>query len=111
MVSMRAVYFLDDAYCTTADEIKNLREEARALKQIRESMGSEDFSRKIFEKVFTHDINRLRSMEDMWKTRKPPQALNYDEVAHAASSIAVSVAQADQITWTLHENFTVFTDR
>lgn len=74
-------------------------------------MGSDDFSRKVFEKVYAHDINRLRGMEDMWKTRKPPQALDYDEVAKAASSIDVSVAQLNQITWTLWENFTVFRDR
>lgn len=81
------------------------------MKQIRESMGSEAFSRKVFEKVFTYDINRLRSMEDMWKIRKPPQALDYDKIANGASSIAASVAQLDQITWTLYENFTVFRDR
>jgi ubiquitin-like 1-activating enzyme E1 B len=74
-------------------------------------MGSDDFSRKVFEKVYTHDINRLRGMEDMWKTRKPPQALDYNEVAKRASSVDVSVAQLNQITWTLLENFTVFRDR
>ena len=74
-------------------------------------MGSDDFSRKVFEKVFTHDINRLRGMEEMWKTRKPPQALDYDEFASGASSTAVSVAQLDQITWTLPQNFAVFRDR
>jgi ubiquitin-like 1-activating enzyme E1 B len=74
-------------------------------------MGSDDFSRKVFEKVFTHDINRLRSMEDMWKTRKPPQALDYDQVAKGASSTAASVAQLDQIAWTLSENYIVFQDR
>ena len=93
------------------EELKNLGEESRALKQIRESMGSDEFSRKVFEKVFTYDINRLRSMEDMWKTRKPPRALDYDEVATGAASVAVSVAQLDQITWNLYENFTVFRDR
>lgn len=81
------------------------------MKNIRDSMGSEDFSRKVFEKVFTHDIDRLRSMEEMWKIRKPPETLNYDEVADGASSISMSVAQLDQTTWSLHENFTVFTDR
>lgn len=74
-------------------------------------MGSEEFARKVFEKVFTYDINRLRGMEDVWKTRKPPQALDYDKIDNGASSIAASVAQLDQITWTLYENFTVFRDR
>lgn len=74
-------------------------------------MGSEEFPREVFEKVFIHDINRLRSMKDMWKTGIPPQALDYDKIANGASSIAASVAQLDQITWTLYENFTVFRDR
>lgn len=74
-------------------------------------MGSDGFPRKVFEKVFTDDITRLRGMEDMWKTRKPPQALNYDEVANGAALVAVSVAELDQITWTLYENFAVFRDR
>lgn len=81
------------------------------MKLIRESMGSEDFPHKVFEKVFTYDIDRLRSMKDMWKTRKPPQALDHDKIANGASSIPTSVAQLDQINWTLYENFTVFRDR
>ncbi|KAL8716461.1 MAG: hypothetical protein Q9225_006213 [Loekoesia sp. 1 TL-2023] len=91
-------------------EIENLRKEAQALKQIRQSMGSDDFSRKIFEKVFTDDINRLRSMQDMWKTRQPPTALDFDAVSKSSASggeVGDSVAKRDQVVWSLAENFTV----
>lgn len=77
-------------------------------------MGSDNFPRRMFEKVFTDDINRLRSMEDMWKTRSPPTALDFDSVAKSSASggeVGESVAKRDQSAWTLAENFTVFCDR
>ena len=94
-----------------AKEIENLRQESQALNSIRQSMGSDDFARKVFDKVFKDDVNRLRSMEDMWKTRKQPNVLDFDEISKAASGIKPSVAQQDQKAWTVAENFTVFCDR
>lgn len=94
-----------------AKEIENLRQESQALNSIRQSMGSEDFARKVFDKVFRDDINRLRSMDDMWRTRKQPNALDFDRVSKGASGTKSSVAQQDQKAWTLAENFTVFYDR
>lgn len=93
-----------------AKEIENLRKESQALKSIRQSMGSDDFARKVFDKVFKDDINRLRSMEDMWKSRKPPTALDFDEMSKEASGISTSTAQHDQKVWTQAENFVVFCD-
>ena len=75
-------------------------------------MGSVDFARNVFEKVFTEDINRLRSMEDMWKIREPPQPLHFDHLSEQASElVSPSVAAQDQQTWSLAENLAVFTDR
>ncbi|KAF6236095.1 hypothetical protein HO173_005723 [Letharia columbiana] len=93
-----------------AKEIENLRQESQALNSIRQSMGSDDLARKVFDKVFKDDINRLRSMEDMWKTRKQPNALDFDGVSKGASGTKPSVAQHDQKAWTVAENFTVFCD-
>ena len=94
-----------------AKEIENLRQESQALHNIRQSMGSDDFARKVFDKVFKDDINRLRSMEDMWRTRKQPDALDFDEISKEASGIKASVARSDQKPWTVAENLTVFCDR
>ena len=94
-----------------AKEIENLRQESQALNSIRQSMGSDDFARRVFDKVFKDDINRLRSMEDMWRTRKQPNALDFDEISKEASAIKPSVAQQDQKVWTVAETFTVFCDR
>jgi len=74
-------------------------------------MGSDDFPRKVFEKVFKQDIDRLRSMEDMWKSRKPPEALDFDDLAQNASSIDPSISTRDQSVWSPAENYIVFTDR
>ncbi|ORY13543.1 ubiquitin-activating enzyme E1 3 [Clohesyomyces aquaticus] len=91
-------------------EIENLRRESQALKRIRDSVGSEHFPRLIFNKVYKEDIERLRSMEDMWRSRRPPQPLDYDEVAKEAVEVGSTIAQKDQTVWTLAENFAVFVD-
>ena len=91
-----------------AEEIKNLRHEAQALKRIRDSMGSEDFPRKVFEKVFTEDVERLRSMEEMWRTRKKPDPLNFDKLSRVALAVSNTIATQDQTAWTASENFVVF---
>lgn len=91
-----------------ATEIENLRQEAVALKMIRQSMGTEEFARKLFQKVFKDDIIRLRSMEDMWKTRRPPTHLDFDSLSKAASSVSPDIAGQDQKIWNETENFVVF---
>ena len=93
-----------------AGEIENLRKEAQALKKIRETMGSNDFAKNVFDKVFSEDIDRLRKMEDAWKTRKPPEVLSYSTLETEASGISPSICSSDQITWSRNENFAVFKD-
>ncbi|KAJ2755083.1 E1 ubiquitin-activating protein uba2 [Coemansia pectinata] len=66
------------------EELKQLREESMALAKLAEAMGSLEFARVVFEKVFSSDIARLLSMADMWKHRQPPTQLDYDELESAA---------------------------
>lgn len=98
----------DDA--DNAEEIESLRREAQALKLIRVSMGSEDFAEKVFKKIFMDDIERLRGMEDMWKTRKPPKPLDYPELQGQANGIDTDISYNDQKVWTSAEDFVVFKD-
>ncbi|KAF2131529.1 ubiquitin-activating enzyme E1 3 [Dothidotthia symphoricarpi CBS 119687] len=93
-----------------AKEVANLQKEAQALKRIRESMATVEFPRLVFDKVFKEDIERLLSMEDMWKTKKPPKALDYDALSQEALGVGGAVAQRDQKVWSLAENFAVFVD-
>lgn len=74
-------------------------------------MGSEGFAQKVFDKVFKDDIERLCAMEDMWKTRKPPTALDYDSISEKARSVEATISQNDQKVWTPEEDFAVFKDR
>ncbi|GBB90938.1 hypothetical protein RclHR1_01800023 [Rhizophagus clarus] len=98
-------------------EIENLKKETQALKQIREAMGTTDYPQKVFKKVFTDDINRLLSMEDMWLNRKPPVALKYEEIEKLVTEgnsqlnyTENSNTLKDQRVWSLAENFVVFLD-
>ncbi|KAF2431057.1 ubiquitin-activating enzyme E1 3 [Tothia fuscella] len=93
-----------------AKEIQNLRREAEALKNIRDSMGLSQFPRLIFDKVFKDDIERLLSMEEMWKNRHAPQALDFEQLSKDAESVAKNISHHDQHVWTVAENFAVFVD-
>ncbi|KKK20914.1 ubiquitin-activating enzyme E1-like protein [Aspergillus rambellii] len=93
-----------------AEEIANLRKEAQALKEIRQSMGSSEFTQKVFDKVFKEDIVRLCGMEDMWKTRKPPEPLEFEKLQKETSDIDIAISSNDQKVWSLAENLVVFKD-
>lgn len=77
---------------SAADGIASLRAQAAAFKSVRlalrDSTPPEEAARKAFDKVFFHDVKTLLSMADMWKSRKPPLPLNYDEITQAAASSA-----------------------
>ena len=93
-----------------AEEVAKLKEEAQALKQVRTLMGKEDFAQEVFNKVFYDDIERLRSMSDMWQSRKAPESLKFGANASDPSTIkqGQALSHQDQKTWTLLENISVF---
>ncbi|TEY33724.1 hypothetical protein BOTCAL_0662g00020 [Botryotinia calthae] len=96
-----------------AKEIEKLRLESQALKKIKESMGTDAFPQLLFDKVFKDDIIRLRSMEDMWKSRRPPEALDYTTLNTEAGNdeaIKQAILKDDQRVWNLVENLIVFKD-
>ena len=93
-----------------AEEVAKLKEEAEALKKIRSMMGRDEFAAEIFNKVFHDDIERLRSMEEMWQNRKPPDPLKFEALAGETPTVKEGQALAlqDQRVWTLLENISVF---
>ncbi|KAI9056052.1 hypothetical protein LZ554_000983 [Drepanopeziza brunnea f. sp. 'monogermtubi'] len=96
-----------------AKEIEKLRQEAQALKKIREAMGTESFPQLLFDKVYKDDIVRLRSMKEMWKTRRPPEPVDYASVlgkATEAEARKEQILDDGQKIWTLEENVIVFKD-
>ena len=93
-----------------AEEVAKLKEEAEALKKIRSMMGRSEFAQEVFNKVFHDDIERLRSMTEMWQSRKPPESLKFDASMEDATIVKQgrTLASEDQKTWSLLENISVF---
>lgn len=93
-----------------AEEVIKLREEAQALKKIRSLMGTSEFAQAVFDKVFYDDIERLRSMSEMWQSRAAPESLKFDNLK--ADTDLVKQGQAlssqDQRLWSVEENLAVF---
>ncbi|KAG0651270.1 Pmt3-activating enzyme subunit 2 [Hyphodiscus hymeniophilus] len=97
----------------SSKEIEKLRQEAQALKQIKEAIGSDTFPQLLFNKVYKDDITRLRSMEEMWKTRRPPGPLDYETIIKEVPEIGMSkerILKDGQRIWNLQENTIVFKD-
>ena len=98
---------------TAAHEIEELKKESEALKKIRQAVGTDDFPQMLFDKVFKDDIDRLRSVEDLWKSRRKPDPLTYENVlAQSAEALASKdqILTEDQRIWSLEENLAVFKD-
>lgn len=98
------------------EELAALAQETKALNEIKASMGTDSYPRKVFEKVFTTDINRLLSMEDMWKNRdRKPVPLDYDKLSSADNKEEDKddndTGLEDQKMWNLHKCFDMFKDR
>jgi ubiquitin-like 1-activating enzyme E1 B len=88
--------------------------ESQALKKIKESMGTDAFPQLLFDKVYKDDITRLRSMEDMWKSRRPPEPLDYATLSAEGAEAETrkdAILKDGQRVWTLYENLIVFRDR
>ncbi|KAJ5295775.1 hypothetical protein N7508_010596 [Penicillium antarcticum] len=97
-----------DENTDNATEIAELRKEAFDMRELREALGTDEGYRKVFQKIFGKDIERLKNMEDMWKTRQKPQLLDFEVLDQKLSSIDPAIATKDQTTWTVEENFAVF---
>lgn len=74
-------------------------------------MGSEEFSKNVFKKVFETDMERLRGLEGMWTEREAPKVLVYDELQESSTSTKLPNSNGDQGEWSMEENFVVFKDR
>lgn len=77
-------------------------------------MGTPAFPQLLFDKVYQDDITRLRTMEEMWKTRRLPQPLSYANITEQGNGSQKSteeILKGGQRVWTLEENVAVFKDR
>lgn len=90
-----------------AKEIEELKKEAAALKNIRESVGTSEFPKMLFDKVFSADVKRLCSLEEMWTSRDKPKPLEYSELKPNVPTIDEAFLENDQKEWSLEENLAV----
>ncbi|KAF4452496.1 ubiquitin-like 1-activating enzyme E1 B [Fusarium austroafricanum] len=96
-----------------AKEIEELKKESEALKKIRDATGTSKFPQMLFDKVFNADIERLRSVEDMWTSRRAPEPLRYEAVLAQAGEAIIdkdAILNDDQRVWSLEESLAVFND-
>ncbi|KAJ5783126.1 Molybdenum cofactor biosynthesis MoeB [Penicillium paradoxum] len=93
-----------------AKEVEELRREALDFKELRALIGTEEAHLKVFDKVFRKDIERLQGLKEMWKTRAPPELLDFAQIQEQSASVPSTICMQDQKVWTLAENFMVFKD-
>ncbi|CAK1358084.1 unnamed protein product [Cercospora beticola] len=93
-----------------AEEVAKLKEEAEALKKIRSLMGKDDFAKEVFNKVYGDDVDRLRSMSEMWQSRTPPNPLRFENVCidRNPELPGAELVTQDQNVWSLLDNLKVF---
>ncbi|KAI8141603.1 hypothetical protein BJV82DRAFT_618398 [Fennellomyces sp. T-0311] len=104
---------LKDSDKENAQELAALARETEELKEIKAAMGTDAYAQKVFDKVFTTDIERLLSMKDMWKMREKPVPLSYSAIESEASNGSAQATQSglkDQHVWSLKECFEMFKD-
>ncbi|OBZ85319.1 Ubiquitin-activating enzyme E1-like protein [Choanephora cucurbitarum] len=86
-----------------AQELAALTKEAAELKAIKEAAGSPDYADKVLDKVYRVDIQRLLSMESMWKNRTKPVPLEHNSIASSELS-----SLSDQTVWSTSQNISMF---
>jgi ubiquitin-like 1-activating enzyme E1 B len=90
-----------------------LARETEELKKIKDAIGTDSYAKKVFDKIFTRDIERLLTMDEMWKNRTPPCPLFFDELETSMTSASSNGAGGlkDQHVWSIRDNFNMFKDR
>ncbi|KAJ1954266.1 E1 ubiquitin-activating protein uba2, partial [Dipsacomyces acuminosporus] len=90
------------------EELRLLREESKALARLAEAMNSPSFAQQVFQKVFGDDIERLLSMKDMWKHRRPPTRLDLDKLEANTRSDFDPATHDDQSVLSLEDSYALF---
>jgi ubiquitin-like 1-activating enzyme E1 B len=77
------------------------------MKGLRNSMGTEEYSSKVFKKVFHDDIEHLRVVPELWKSRKAPISL---ELAKLQLKNKKNITEEDQQVWTVDQCAQIFVE-
>jgi ubiquitin-like 1-activating enzyme E1 B len=93
-----------------ATDLKRIQEEMVAFRAVRDAIGTEDFPKLLFDKVFKQDIELLRGMEEIWKTRAPPTPFEFATLSSQQLADGAVTSKKDQKVWSETECFVVFLD-
>lgn len=98
-----------------ATEISNLRAEAQEMRNLRVSLTeagrtSRENAAQVFAKIFSSDVKRLLGMEEMWKNRRKPVPLDFEE-AMSAEQAGQGSGLRDQRALSLRETIELFEQR
>ncbi|CAD7698859.1 unnamed protein product [Ostreobium quekettii] len=80
--------------------------------------NSYDYAKRIFRRVYEQDIEQVKTMDELWKTRRPPQQLDLKEIldqqtlpetanGYSSASRALGLTESHK-AWDLCENARVF---
>ncbi|CAO1638209.1 unnamed protein product [Parajaminaea phylloscopi] len=91
-----------------SEEIDALRKEALEMRNLRATLTEPGAAQRVFDKVFQQDIERLLSMDEMWKHRKRPTALSFDAAIQTSPSASSGSSLRDQTQLGLRETAELF---
>lgn len=78
------------------------------MRNLRATLTEPGAAQRVFDKVFKLDVERLLSMDEMWKNRKRPTAISYEEASLTAHDNNASVSLRDQTQLGLRETVELF---
>lgn len=78
------------------------------MRKLRESLLDPGAAEQVFDKIFKADIERLLSMEEMWRTRTKPTPLSYAEASNAPALSSAIKTLRDQTELGVRETAEMF---
>lgn len=88
-----------------AKELETLRNESKAMKGLRDAMGTKEYNRKVFKKVFYDDIEHLRAVPELWKTRTAPVSVDLTKLDLVEDT---KLIEEDHKIWTIAQCAQIF---
>lgn len=99
------VIVIQSSQNVVAKELETLRNESKAMKGLRDAMGTKEYNRKVFKKVFYDDIEHLRAVPELWKTRTAPVSVDLTKLDLVEDT---KLIEEDHKIWTIAQCAQIF---
>ncbi|QSL64257.1 hypothetical protein MERGE_000413 [Pneumocystis wakefieldiae] len=97
-----------DAEKDEKEDIDDLYITNNIFENIKNSIKDENFSEKLFKKLYFEDIIQLKSMEEISRILKIINPLSYEDLKSKSDTIDKERLKNSQLVWTIEENFYIF---